>query len=131
MKTRDQFRRDHPYCQWPGCDRLGYEVHEIARGPARQAAMLNPAAMLHLCTFHHGLAHYVPSFVRDLAVKLLAGDGTYDRVAVNLIRGRAPESISEIEVRLVANMLRMNAEMVGLTRIHQYLKELYSLGIAT
>lgn len=106
MTPREQFRWDNPRCQWPGCHCLATDVHEIARGIYRRRALGFPAAMLALCRRHHDECHRRPSVVRDLAVKLLANDGTYDRVAVNRLRGRQPEAITQREVEEAAAQLK-------------------------
>ena len=106
MTPREQFRWDNPRCQWPGCTAWTCDVHEIARGVHRKKALGVPAAMLALCRLHHDECHRRPSVVRDLAVKWRAKDGTYDRVAVNRLRGRQPEAITQAEVEAAAKQLK-------------------------
>jgi hypothetical protein len=78
------------------CNKPGEVLHEIARGAARGKALDQPAALLHLCNYHHTLVHNRPSVSRDLAVKQGANDGTYDLAKVNELRGRVIEQ-SEVD----------------------------------
>ena len=71
-------------------------MHEISRGAARGKALDQPAALLHLCHKHHTLVHNRPSVARDLRIKLIANDGTYDLRKVNELRGRVIEQ-SEVD----------------------------------
>jgi hypothetical protein len=73
-------------------------THEMARGPHRAAAMLEPAAWLRVCTgCHMGPLAAMP-IVRQLAIKKIQDHENYDRVTVNRIRGRQPDAITEAEV---------------------------------
>lgn len=107
MDARSQFARDYGRCMvcldaWRSADFFPrcLEVHEIARGPARKKAVKSPAAWLLLCRQHHEQmgSLVVWPIVRQLALKRLRDPERYDRVAVNLLRGRAPEAITEAEV---------------------------------
>lgn len=109
---RDAYRNENPFCQWPRCRSIASELHEIARGAARGAALDQPAALLHLCNKHHTHAHNKPSVARDLAVKQMSGDGHYDLAKVNSLRGKvitqeevdeAAESLSTICPRCRGN----------------------------
>lgn len=105
QEQRDLYRWEFPMCQWYGCDQPAAELHEIARGPARRAALAARAAWLNLCRNCHqqyGLSHLV---VLQLAVKKLADPEGYDRQAVNVLRGRQPEAITEAEVDSVLTKL--------------------------
>ncbi len=97
---RDEYRHMYPYCQRADCDRVGTDIHEIARGPARQQAISERACLLHLCREHHDeLGDYSQwPIARQLALKKWADRPGYDRQRVNEIRGRDPEAISELEV---------------------------------
>lgn len=102
MITRRQWSADHDYCMACGA-RRGLETHEIASGPARQKALKIPATWLRLCNGCHqgdeGFDNYaVWPIVRQLALKKRCDPEYYDRVQVNLLRGRAPEAITEAEV---------------------------------
>ena len=98
--TRDKWRK-----QWDRCMACGstwrLEVHEIARGPARQRALHEPAAWLFLC---HGCHHdefddySVWPLARQLCLKRKYDNPNYDREAVNRLRGRAPNAITEADV---------------------------------
>lgn len=76
------------------------QTHEIARGPAKQAAMKEPAAWLRVCRqCHDAMDDYSKwPIARQLALKKLRDPEHYDRVKVNELRGEAPESITEEEV---------------------------------
>ncbi len=103
--TRDKWRKLWDRCMacgkrsaWPG-----YEIHEIACGPARQAAMKESAAWLFLCSGCHrgdtGMEDYsVWPIARQLCLKRKYDNPNYDREAVNRLRGRAPNAISEEDV---------------------------------
>ncbi|MGO9108532.1 MAG: hypothetical protein ACLP9L_04800 [Thermoguttaceae bacterium] len=83
-------------CGKRGSETVPLQTHEIARGPARQAAMKEPAAWLRLCNDCH--AGRMPDIATQLALKRRYDDEHYDRVAVNLLRSRQPEAISEADV---------------------------------
>jgi len=104
--TRSEWRE-----RWDGCMACGHkpwrgnhhEVHEIAGGPGRKAAMKDPAAWLYLCrTCHRGFAgvhdYEIWPIARQLALKKKRDPEHYDRVKVNQLRGRADEAITEAEV---------------------------------
>ena len=96
---REAFRQAHHYtCMACGCSGAG-DVHEIARGPHRHAAMSEPACWLLLCRSCHedmGAPDY--PIARQLALKQIRDAGNYDRRRVNVLRGRQPEAITEEEV---------------------------------
>ena len=93
--TRDDYRYAFPSCQW--CGSQATEVHEIARGPARQAALLERAAWLSLCRDCHNIMGSMP-VAAQLAIKRIADPMGYDRVAVNRLRGRSDNAITDGEV---------------------------------
>jgi hypothetical protein len=105
--TRDQWSEEHMVCMVCTAVSLSgenLETHEIASGPARQAALKEPAAWLRLCDGFingchaaiHGKSEW--PIARQLALKWCCDPDNYDRVAVNLLRGRQPEAITEAEV---------------------------------
>lgn len=71
------------------------QTHEICRGPFRAAATKEPAAWLRLCQVCHD---DLPPIVVQLAWKKIGDPEHYNRVAVNLLRKRQPEAITEAEV---------------------------------
>jgi hypothetical protein len=94
-------------CDVPWCDQPVHVLHEIARGPSRAAALDRPAAILRLCNACHEEVHAVPVPVAcQLAIKKLSDPETYDRLEVNRLRHRAPESITEPEVQGWADAIR-------------------------
>lgn len=94
---RDEYRYMFPQCQVPWCKSQGAHVHEISRGPARKDSLGVRAALLHLCPTDHRQMDVLP-VAGQLALKKLADPDGYDRVAVNRLRGRQPEAITEAEV---------------------------------
>lgn len=100
--AREAYRHEHYLCQFPRCRMLADDLHEIARGPARVKSLGVHAALLALCRRHHEWLHRKPRVVYGLAVKWLAHDGTYDRIAVARLRGRADDSITQEEVEAAA-----------------------------
>jgi len=86
-----------PFCQVPWCRAKATQIHEISRGPARGASLGVRAAILHLCEFDHGQMDWLP-VEAQLALKLLADPDGYDRLAVNVLRGRQPEAITADQV---------------------------------
>lgn len=105
--TREEWSGDHMLCMVCGYVSLSgenLETHEIARGTARAAAVTEPAAWLRVCgafatNCHDALGDYKQwPVVRQLALKKMLDPYHYDRVAVNLLRDREPEAITEDEV---------------------------------
>jgi len=98
--VRSSYAKLFPICQSPWCRRLATDIHEIARGSHRQAALGERCCLLHLCrACHDEMDDYsVWPIARQLAMKLLGDPEGYDRVRVNLIRGRAAEAITQDEV---------------------------------
>lgn len=98
---RDAYRKEFPWCQRPGCQRRARELHEISRGRGiRSQSLTQRAAWLHLCEQDHrdcGDYSKVP-IVTQMAWKKWSDPLGYDRRAVNLLRGRAPDAITEQEV---------------------------------
>jgi len=104
--AREAYRHEHYLCQFPRCRRLADDLHELARGPARASSLGIAASLLALCRRHHEWLHRHPQVVYGLAVKWLAQDGTYDRVAVARLRGRKDDSITQREVEAVAELIQ-------------------------
>lgn len=95
--VRDEYRYMFPKCQVPWCKSQGAHIHEISRGPARGASLGVRAALLHVCPTDHRQMEVLP-VEAQLALKKIADPDGYDRVAVNRLRGRQPEAITEAEV---------------------------------
>ncbi len=106
--TREEWAEGQDYC-WVCGWRAGeyrtgkwkLETHEIARGPARAAAMDCPAAWVRTCNVCHtyeldDLKRW--PIARQLALKKKHDPEHYNRVAVNVLRHRDPEAITEAEV---------------------------------
>lgn len=93
---RDEYLAGKP-CVYLGCIRMAQDIHEIARGPARAASLMEPAALLCLCRAHHDEVQNWP-VARQLALRKIVGPETYDRQRVNVLRGRQPDAITEEEV---------------------------------
>ena len=113
MNRNDWGRRQSPRC-WV-CElsfkrsTTGSQTHEIARGPFKQAAMLEPAAWIQVCQYHHSqMGPPEWPIVKQLALKKLKNPEHYDRRKVNLLRGRQPEAITEAEVD--AELLKLKGE---------------------
>lgn len=96
---REAYQREFPKCQWPGCAKLGQQVHEIARGIYRAAALIERCCWLHLCQEHHREIHNGGvSIERQLRWKLLADKHGYDLQKFCRIRGRSQWAITQKEV---------------------------------
>ncbi len=107
MITRRQWSEQFCFCFKCGYESLcgtNLETHEIANGPARQAALTEPVTWLRLCDGFidgcHAALHDKGEWpiARQLALKKLRDPGRYDRVQVNLLRYTEPEAITEAEV---------------------------------
>lgn len=122
MDARHQFLLDHWRCMvcgdaWRFADYFPkvLDPHEIARGPARRKAVDSPAAWLVVCRQHHDeMGDYsVWPVVAQLALKRLRDPGNYDRQAVNLLRGRAPEAITDAEVDAAEKQVVLRLRALG------------------
>ena len=96
--ARDEYRAEFWLCQWCNASQAN-DLHEISRGAGRNASLSERAAWLHLCSDCHRQMNWLP-VAGQLAIKRLTDFEFYDRVKVNTLRGRAPESITESEVDL-------------------------------
>jgi hypothetical protein len=94
--TRDEFRTEFTACFL--CGAQASDVHEIARGPNRQKALLVRAAWIRCCSdCHHRRLDGMP-VARQLAYKALGDPCGYSREEVNALRNRAPNAVSEKDV---------------------------------
>ena len=100
----------HPRCWFCGTtDNL--QTHEIARGAHRAKALQEPAAWVRTCGDCHRDWFDGMPVARQLAHKLIFDHEHYDRIAVNLLRHRAPGAVTEVEVFLEAmDILRQKPE---------------------
>jgi hypothetical protein len=87
------------WCQVCG-DHLATDCHEITRGSNRGGAVGVRAAWLALCRrCHDALGDYsIWPVVRQYALKQIVDPIAYDRLLLNRLRGRAPDSITTQEV---------------------------------
>lgn len=97
--SRNAYRDEFPRCQI--CHfRSTTDVHEIARGPARQLALGIREAWLGVCRCcHDDLDDYsVWPIERQLAIKLLEDPAWFNPALVNELRGRAPTAITLVDI---------------------------------
>lgn len=75
------------------------DCHEIARGPAREAALSEPTLWLALCRSCHEEMDDMKKWplARQLALRVLA-DMNANMALLNRVRGRAPTAVTAIEV---------------------------------
>lgn len=99
--ARQAFRDDWPCC-WV-CGEPADDVHEVARGVNRAQALGERCAWIRCCrSCHEALGDYGRwPLVWQYALKMLWEPEHYDRQGLNRLRGRAPEAISDDEVRVV------------------------------
>lgn len=103
-EIRSAYRFEFPWCQW--CHRAATDLHEISRGAGRGVSLAVRAALLHLCNECHRIMDWLP-VSGQLAIKKLADPEGYDRVAVNRLRGRTDNAITDAEVGLWVLRLQM------------------------
>ena len=107
--TRDEWSKNHNWC-WV-CDwdcfrqeqpaKWQLETHEIASGPAAQAALVTPACWFRACNSCHADKlhdHNIIPIAKALAYKKRFDLPNYDRELVNRLLGLAPDAITEDEV---------------------------------
>jgi len=117
---RDQWSYEHSTCMICGqIDYFGLETHEIANGPDRQKALVEPAAWLRLCReCHQGAAGVHNKAIwplsRQLALKKQKDPKHYDRITVlRLLEtcvlpsevGKGDNRVTEREVDMWRNCL--------------------------
>ena len=96
-QARNEYRNKHcQLCHWLKAT----DCHEIARGPARKAALECRSTWLALCRpCHEKLGDYSEWPVeRQLALKLVVDPEHFDLVKVNRIRGRADGAITLADI---------------------------------
>lgn len=104
---RAEFLKRFTHCPICGQPRTMH-VHEIASGPAREAALSEPCAQLPACDYcnsHLLTDHRIWPIAKQLAIKAVIDPENYDRKRVNELRGRAEDAISEVEVIQAATTL--------------------------
>jgi hypothetical protein len=74
------------------------EIHHIVRGPSRGKALDERCALIRACHDCHFRRLDSMPVVMQLAIKKRYDLTCYDRVKVNVLRGRAKEAITEAEV---------------------------------
>jgi len=77
--------------RWP------LEIHHIARGCHRAAGRMIEANLIRICSNCHDTVASM-GIAAQLALKKICDPKNYDRVAVNRLRGRADEAVTEAEV---------------------------------
>jgi len=97
-KERDLFREVMEHCFL--CGVRATEIHEVAQGPAREAALAERCAWLLLCRRCHADVHDQSEWPisRQLALKLLRDCDFLDIDRVCELRGRAVGAITLGEV---------------------------------
>ena len=98
-EAREAYLMTFPVCQI--CDRAAaVEIHEIVRGGSRRLAYGQRAAWLSLCRNCHEIAGDYGKLPLPGAYgfKGIRDPAFYDRVALNRLRGRADEAVSEADV---------------------------------
>lgn len=87
-------------CCIPWCREPAQDCHEIARGAHRKLAVADRRAWLATCRWHHEeLGDYSRWPVsRQYALKAIQDMAFFDRIRLNLLRGRAKDAVDECEV---------------------------------
>ena len=76
----------------------GLDIHHIVRGARRARARGHRAALIRACRYCHTSRLDGMSIVRQLALKWLWDPEGYDLWAVNRLRGRADDAVTQDEV---------------------------------
>lgn len=107
VKPRKQYLMDARMCQC--CMRApAVEVHEITRGAARQAALVERCSWLALCRGCHELMgdYSVWPVERQCALKMLVDPKHFDLLKICELRGRAPTAITMEDIKPYLRGLR-------------------------
>lgn len=104
---RDAFREQFHVCQCC-CRATGTDIHEIARGAARSAAIHRRESWLLVCRQCHDDLDDASQWPveRQLAAKLLADPDYFDPPVVNRLRGRAEDAITLADIVPHLELLR-------------------------
>lgn len=102
-EARDQFAFEFTKC-WV-CGKHAHDTHEIVRGAMRHLGYTHRSCWIRTCRRCHDqelgdLSRW--PVARQLALKKEHDPEHYDRVEVNLLRRRQPDSITESEVQFYA-----------------------------
>jgi hypothetical protein len=89
--ARDAYRKEFPKCQC-GCGRVATDLHEIAAGAARESALSQREAWLHLARHCHEEIQSWP-VVKQCALKFIADPHYLNLSTITDLRGRASSSI--------------------------------------
>ena len=97
--TRTEWGKQHTWC-WVCGATSRLHCHEICRGPARAAAVKDPASWVRVCQdCHDALGDYSEwPIVRQCALKLSRDAIHFDLDAINRLRSRAHTAIEPWEV---------------------------------
>lgn len=103
-EARDQFAIQFPKC-WV-CGKHAHDTHEIVRGAMRHLGYIHRSCWIRTCRRCHDqelgdLSRW--PVARQLALKKQYDPEYYNRIEVNLLRRRQPDSITESEVDYYAN----------------------------
>lgn len=93
---RDAYKAEFPLCQC-GCGRKGQGIHEICAGAARESALSQREAWLHLANDCHREIQFW-EVARQCALKLLADPFYLNLSTINRLRGRAENAITMADV---------------------------------
>lgn len=76
---RDPIDKFGVLCDFPGCESLADDPHEITCGPDRQAAMENPRLLMYVCRKHHSHVQGMP-YAKQIAMVALSMVRSVNRV---------------------------------------------------
>lgn len=79
------------------CGKTAVDPHEIAAGSSREKSLKNRFAWLALCRECHEKIQGSDQ-AEQYARKALQDPEFYDRVGLNILRGRAADAVSEVDV---------------------------------
>ena len=98
---------DYPNQQRHHPDRFRLETHHIVRGVHRGKATNRLCTLMRVCNEHHEKYLDGMPIVVQLAIKQMFDPVHYDRVAVNVLRCRQPEAITQDEVDAAVEALEV------------------------
>jgi hypothetical protein len=123
-ETLSQFAAENPRCWLCGVRAVNtwpprIQLHHICRGPDREAAREDRAALLAACPMCHAQLLDAMPVARQLGLKKMFDSAGYDRRQVNIIRsahnlrGPQPEAITEAEVDAEVAVLERMIKKTG------------------
>ena len=89
-------------CGRRATDTMPLHTHEMARGPARQAALKEPAAWFRVCLYDHD---NLPDLASCLAYKRHFDRPNFAPAVVASLRGRQPDSVTLAEIDRAAEQI--------------------------